>query len=35
MAKTTKKIVTNHSNEEHPILKTKKDFLIRINIGKI
>jgi phosphate starvation-inducible PhoH-like protein len=30
MAKTTKKIVTNHSNEEHPILKTKKDLICHI-----
>jgi len=30
MAKTTKKIVTSHSNEEHPILKTKKDLICHI-----
>jgi len=30
MSKTTKKIVTNHSNEEHPILKTKKDLICHI-----
>jgi phosphate starvation-inducible PhoH-like protein len=30
VAKTTKKIVTNHSNEEHPILKTKKDLICHI-----